>query len=131
MTEDTNTYTLKRRAFCLGAAAICVRSRLLASARETFRLRYILGSCMYGKTAIDRILREAHKTGAEHIDVWPLVHGDQREQIEKIGLEKFAKLLEQYRVKLGIFSHFDLGPFQRRTIGINCIKVTPCFLRKS
>jgi sugar phosphate isomerase/epimerase len=67
---------------------------------------------MYGKTDIERILREVHKTGAEHIDVWPLVHGDQREQLDKMGLEKCAKLLQQCRVKLGIFSHFDLGPFQ-------------------
>jgi len=67
---------------------------------------------MYGKTDIGRILGELRKTGAEHIDVWPLVHGDQREQIEKIGLDAFAALLRQHRVKLGIFSHFDLGPFQ-------------------
>jgi len=66
---------------------------------------------MYGKTDIERILTEVLRTGAAHIDVWPLVHGNQREQIETMGLGKFAALLKKYRVKLGAFSHFDLGPF--------------------
>jgi len=69
---------------------------------------------MYGKADIEQILPELRKTGAEHLDVWPLVHGNQREQIKKMGLDTFASLLKKHRVKLGIFSHFDLGPFALR-----------------
>ncbi len=106
---------LSRRDFCLGtvagAAAIGVQGKLFASDNERFRLRYIVGSCMYGKTDIEQILPELHKTGAKHIDLWPLVHGNQREQIEIMGHGKFASLLRKHSVKLGMFSHFALGPF--------------------
>ena len=109
-------YNLNRRDFCFGVAAGTItgmaQGKLLAGGNDRFRFRYILASCMYGKARIENILPEVHKTGAEHIDVWPLVHGDQREQIEQMGLEKFTKLLKQHRVKLGTFSHFDLEPFK-------------------
>ena len=78
---------------------------------QEFCLRYILGSCMYGTTSLGQILPQVHVAGAEHIDVWPRVHGDQREQIDAMGEERFAALLTEHRVSLGISTRFDLGPF--------------------
>jgi len=78
---------------------------------QEFHLRYILGSCIYGTTALDQILAQVRATGAEHIDIWPKVHGDQSEQVEAMGEERFAALLAEHQVGLGISTRFDLGPF--------------------
>lgn len=103
-----------RREFCAsmaGGAAAALGAGRLAAGERTFRLRAILGSCMYGTTPLEEILPEVRKIGAGHIDIWPRRHGDQREQIEAMGHERFAALLEKHRVKLGIFTRYDLGPF--------------------
>ena len=104
---------IPRREVCktLAAGAAVVASVGTARAQEPFRLRYILGSCMYGTLPVAEILPEVRKAGAEHVDIWPKPHGDQREQVEAMGLDAFAALLEEHRVKLGILTHYDLGPF--------------------
>lgn len=76
-----------------------------------FELNYILASCMYGTTSLAEIVPEVAKTGSEYIDIWPRVHGDQREQVESMGNEAFAALLADHGVGLGVSTRFDLGPF--------------------
>ena len=76
-----------------------------------FELNYILASCMYGTTSLAEIVPEVKKIGSEHIDIWPRVHGDQREQVESMGNEAFAALLADHGVGLGVSTRFDLGPF--------------------
>lgn len=99
-----------RRQFCgIMAAATCVPP---LAAAEPFRLRYALASCMYGTMDLSVILPEVLKIGAEHIDLWPRVHGNQREQVEAMGHEKFASLLQEHGVKLGVITRYDLGPFK-------------------
>jgi sugar phosphate isomerase/epimerase len=66
---------------------------------------------MYGRLPLDEVLGEVRKTSAAHIDVWPEKHANHREQIETVGHDKFAAMLRQHNVKLGILTHFDLGPF--------------------
>ena len=106
---------LHRREFCkrmTGGFLVSWLSSVKMVAREPkFRLRYILGSCMYGKLKLTEIVPEVPKTGAEYIDIWPLSHGNQREQITKMGIEAFAALLKKHKVRLGILTHYDLGPF--------------------
>ena len=53
----------------------------LVSAEGRFRLNYILSSCMYGTLPLGTIVPEVSKTGAEQLDIWPRVHGNQREQL--------------------------------------------------
>jgi sugar phosphate isomerase/epimerase len=77
-----------------------------------FRLRYSLASSMYGELALGEILPELKKMGAEHIDLWPRKHGSQREQMDEMGHEKFAALLKEHGVKLGMTTRYDLGPFK-------------------
>ena len=76
-----------------------------------FELNYILASCMYGTTSLAEIVPEVKQIGSEHIDIWPRVHGDQREQVEAMGSEAFAALLADHGVGLGVSTRFDLGPF--------------------
>ena len=76
-----------------------------------FQLNYILASCMYGTLPLAEIAPEVKKIGAEHIDIWPRVHGNQREQVESMGNNAFAALLATHGVGLGISTRFDLGPF--------------------
>lgn len=106
-----------RRQFCCtaaltaGVAALSPGVLLRAADATDFRLRYILGSCMYGKLPLAEILPEVRKTGAEFIDIWPAPHGNQREQVEEMGHERFAEMLRQHGVRLGISTRYDLGPF--------------------
>ena len=97
----------------MGRAAMAAEASAgRAAGRARFRLRYILASCMYGKTKLAEIVPDLRRGGAEHLDVWPAKHGDQREQIEAMGHDAFRTLLEKHRVKLGIITRFDLGPFR-------------------
>lgn len=102
-----------RRDFLKSAAAFAVPSLLsVASAANPLRLKYILSSAMYGEMSLEDILPEVEKTGCEAIDIWCRVHGNQREQIEQMGDEKFAKLLSNHKVQLGVSTRYPLGPFK-------------------
>ncbi|MDP3070922.1 MAG: TIM barrel protein [Opitutaceae bacterium] len=91
-----------------GAATIPFLAR--AAQRETFRLRYVLSSALYGEIPLDVILPEVAKTGCEAIDIWCRPHGNQREQIADMGDAAFAALLANHRMKLGVSTRYPLGP---------------------
>lgn len=76
-----------------------------------FKLNYMLASCMYGYKKVEEILPEVKKIGAGAIDIWPKVHGDQREQLEAMGEARFKKLLDKHEVSLGCLTQYKLGPF--------------------
>jgi sugar phosphate isomerase/epimerase len=108
---------LCRRKFCerlglgLSVAALSPTKALLAE-RSPFQLRYIVASCLYGEMPLAEILPEIRKTGSEFIDIWPRKHGNQREQMDEMGHDQFASLLRQHKIKLGIITRYDLGPFK-------------------
>ena len=66
---------------------------------------------MYGYTDLEVILGEVKKCGAEGIDLWPKVHGNQREQLDEIGEARFAELLKQHGIGLSCITQYKLGPF--------------------
>ncbi|NOY40727.1 MAG: sugar phosphate isomerase/epimerase [Planctomycetes bacterium] len=106
-----------RRQFCatLAATASAVAfgpATLAADSKKKPRLNYILSSAMYGYTALEEILPEVKKTGATAIDIWPKVHGNQREQINEMGLDRFAELLRKHDIRLGTLTSYALGPFK-------------------
>lgn len=107
---------ISRRQFNCGVVAAATASTLASGAAaqepEKFKLRYILGSSMYGTTPVAEILPEVNKCGAEAFDIWPRIHGNQREQVEEMGHDKFAELLKQNNTRLGISTRYDLGPFR-------------------
>ena len=106
---------LNRREFCKAlafaplAASFGVESR--QSNESNFKLRYIVASSMYGRMKLSEILPDVRRAGAEYIDIWPEGHANQREQVEEMGYQQFAAMLKQHRVRLGILTRYDLGPF--------------------
>lgn len=82
-----------------------------AASKQEFQPRYLLGSCMYGYTKLAEILPEVRKTGATAIDIWPKVHGNQREQLDELGEAKFQAMLNEHDVALGCITQYKLGPF--------------------
>ena len=114
----SHTQNITRRQFTLAAAsttagASTLLGQLAAASESTssdFALRYILSSSMYGCMDVEAILGEVKKAGASAIDIWPLTHGNQREQLDEMGEERFAELLKKYDVPLGCITQYKLGP---------------------
>jgi sugar phosphate isomerase/epimerase len=92
-------------------AATALGPRVRAADPPPFRLRYIVASCMYGLAPLAEVLAEVPKTGAEHIEIWATPHGNQREQIDEMGVDAFRGLLQRHNVKLGSFTCFKYGIF--------------------
>ena len=108
-----------RREFLKTSAATGVTalagSNLALGKDQKRRPKYILGSCMYGYTKLAEIVPEVNKVGASAIDIWPKVHGDQREQLDEMGEEKFATLLKSQGVTLGCITQYKVGRFVIQT----------------
>jgi sugar phosphate isomerase/epimerase len=83
-----------------------------ASTEESFALKYMLASCMYGYMYVGEILPEVAKCGGMHLDLWPKKHGNQREQLTDLGEVKFAEMLTKHSVSLGCITQYALGPFR-------------------
>ncbi len=107
---------IDRRTFCRGVVGALAGSSLALhqaiAADDAFKLNYILASSMYGTTSLDAILPEVRKVGADAIDIWPLRHGNQREQMDEMGHDVFAEKLAAHEVQLGMFTRYDLGPWK-------------------
>jgi sugar phosphate isomerase/epimerase len=80
--------------------------------KEPFRLRYIQASSMYGRLPLAAVLAEIAKTGTNLIDIWPEGHANHREQMNELGRERVKELLAGHGVRIGILTHYDLGPFR-------------------
>ena len=107
---------LSRREFATAvaasSAAVALRAARTSAADDRWKMRYILGSCMYGTTSLAEILPEVAKIGAAHVDVWPRIHANQREQMDELGHDRFKAMLEKQDVRLGILTRYDLGPLK-------------------
>jgi sugar phosphate isomerase/epimerase len=90
--------------------AACARAAAPAAGAE-FRLRYVLSSALYGELPLAEILPEVARAGAEALDLWCRVHGNQREQAAALGDDAFAALLAGQGVRLGVSTRYPLGPF--------------------
>jgi len=107
-----------RRTFLAAGGVMGVNVAVTNRANDTdnsanrFELRYLLASCMYGMMSLEGILPEIGKIAAEGIDLWPRVHGNQREQIDAMGHDRFAELLQRHDVPLAMTTRYDLGPLR-------------------
>ena len=82
-----------------------------ANASNDFKFNYMLPSSMYGYAALAEIVPEVHKIGATAIDLWPKVHGNQREQLDEMGEDAFRTLIEAHGVQLSCLTNYKRGPF--------------------
>jgi sugar phosphate isomerase/epimerase len=114
-TPKASADSIDRREFSIRLAAAAGVSLLpnaaLSSQATRFEPKYILGSCLYGYTDLAAILPQAQRVGAVAIDIWPKVHGNQREQLDELGETKFVELLQEHQLKLGCITQYPLGPF--------------------
>lgn len=105
---------LNRRRFLaaslLGGAS-CLLARGALSA-EPFALRYVLGSSLYGNLPLATILAEMDRADTHAIDLWPRVHGTQREEAEALGHKRLLALLRAHHASVPITTRYDLGPFK-------------------
>lgn len=83
----------------------------LTDSRTRLKLKYMVSSCLYGYMDLETVFAEVRKSGATAIDIWPKVHGNQREQLDEIGEEKFKGLLKKHNISLGCITQYKLGPF--------------------
>ncbi len=106
---------VSRRRFCAIASTSVTAGllpRMSRGAEPTgFRLRYIVGSSMYGYTPLHEILPDVRKADAAAIDIWPKPHGNQREQLDELGEDRFSALIKKHDVALGCITQYKLGPF--------------------
>ena len=105
---------LNRRQFVAACAASSIFQRAASAAESKFQFNYLLGSCMYGYTKLEKIVPEVAKTGAAALDIWPKPHGDQCEQLDAMGEAAFQKLLTKHNVQLACITQYKLGPFGLR-----------------
>jgi sugar phosphate isomerase/epimerase len=108
------TLAATRRQFLAGsiaaASGLCVPTAATEES-SAWKPRYMLASCMYGTFSIEEILQQIEPAGAEAVDIWPKVHGNQREQLSEMGEQAFAQLLEKYQTQIGCLTQYPLGPF--------------------
>ena len=102
---------MKRRTAIKALALTALAPRLLESAQQKFKLRYVLNSAMFGEMALASILPEIRKTGSESIDIWRRRHGNQREQIAEMGDDACMALLKEHDAKISMSTCYPLGPF--------------------
>lgn len=118
MTPPTRPFQLNRRQAIQLASSLGFMAALptvnIAQAADSYRPRYLLASCMYGYQPLENILPEVERTGAEAIDLWPMVHGNQREQVDDMGLDRFEELLQRHSTRVGCITQYKLGPFGLR-----------------
>jgi sugar phosphate isomerase/epimerase len=80
-----------------------------AGPAASFRLRYVLSTNQYGTLPIQDIVPEAKRAGYAGLDVWAGRWGNQREQIDFLGHEKFAALLKRHGVTVSCYTCMDPG----------------------
>ncbi len=95
-------------ATALVTSAGAVRAQAGAGAAP-FRLRQVLSTNQYGTLPIQDIVPEAQRAGYVGLDVWAGRWGNQREQIDYLGHEKFAALLRQHDVTVSCYTCMDPG----------------------
>ncbi len=83
-----------------------------AAAPAPFRLRHVLPTNLYGTLPIADIVPQLAPAGCIGLDIWAGRWGNQREQIDALGHDRFAAPLAQHRATVSCYTCLDPG-FQR------------------
>lgn len=105
---------LKRSATSIAAFALGSPNILPAQSpahAPDFHLKHLLATSLFGTEKLAVILPICKSLGISVIDLWPKIHGSQREELTEMGEDRFLSLLHQHNVKLGCITQFPLGPF--------------------
>ena len=81
------------------------------AASETKAPKHLLSSSLFGYSRLEEILPIAKRLGITSLDLWPKVHGNQREQLAEMGEDQFVELLSSYECTLACLTQYPLGPF--------------------
>lgn len=103
----------RRHACQLLGSSLLAPAFLRAAEAQSFAIRYVLSSALYGDLPVDEVLGEVKRSGSEGIDIWRKGHATHREQIEEMGDEAFQALLKKHGVPLAISTCYPLGPFKQ------------------
>lgn len=105
---------LTRRTWLGATAAVCgsLTGPDASATSTSWKPSYILSSALYGGASLAEILPEVKKTGASAIDLWPQPHGNQREEIDNLGVDAVARLLAEHRVRVGGIACYRPGAFK-------------------
>jgi len=102
---------MHRRDFVKVAAFACAAAasgRLFGAPAPSALRRYAIASSIFGNLPLREILAEMKRQGWDTIDLWPRVHGTQREEADALGYERLSALLAEYGVRVGLTTRFDL-----------------------
>jgi len=78
---------------------------------ETTAPKHLLSSSLFGYSRLEEILPIAKRLGINSLDIWPKVHGNQREQLAEMGEDRFVELLSNNGCRLDCLTQYPLGPF--------------------
>lgn len=117
LTATTTACLTLMSANCTGAVS---SDESKSEPADEFQLNYMLASCMYGYMYVGEILPEVVKCGATHLDLWPKKHGNQREQLTDLGVEKICRAIAEAQRATGVYDAVRTRPV-RSYAGIrNC-----------
>jgi len=78
---------------------------------DTTTPKHLLSSSLFGNSRLEEILPIAKRLGINSLDIWPKVHGNQREQLAEMGEDRFVELLSNNGCRLDCLTQYPLGPF--------------------
>ena len=102
---------LQRCAMSLAAASWFAKPFEGGEVSSKFPFKQLLSTSLFGYSPLSEILPIAQRLGITALDIWPKVHGNQREQLTEMGEERFAHLLNEHDCKLACLTQYPLGPF--------------------
>ena len=102
-----NTRVTRRQLLLAAACASLGWQRAAAASSHWFR--YLLASAMYGQEPLATVLAEAQTLGINAIDLWPKVHGAQREEVDSRGADAVRAEAAAAGCSIACLTRYDLG----------------------
>ena len=93
----------------LGGLACGGAGAATAAPKPGFTLKYVLSTNQYGTLPIADIVPQVEPAGCAGLDIWAGRWGNQREQIDALGHEKFAGILQANRARVCSYTCMDPG----------------------
>ena len=99
----------RREAIAMAVASAASMRSAAAAESAAFSFRWLLSTAMYGQLDLFDLLPEATTLDMAALDLWPRVHGAQREAIDEHGLEVVRAHVEDAGCRVECLTRYDLG----------------------